>query len=47
MTGKVIRIERAAPRDGIVEEPEWSMKGYCLSDPKFGAEKHMRRTLCS
>ena len=40
MTGKVIRIERAAPRDGIVEEPEWSMKGYCLGDPKFGAEKH-------
>jgi len=40
MTGKVIRIERVASRDNIVEEPEWSSKGYCLGDPKFGAEKH-------
>lgn len=40
MTGKVIRIERVAPRDDIVEEPEWSTKGYCLGDPRFGAEKH-------
>ena len=37
MAGQVITIERAAPRDGIVEEPEWSAKGYCLGDPKFGA----------
>jgi hypothetical protein len=40
MAGQVITIERAAPRDGIIEEPEWSAKGYCLGDPKFGAEKH-------
>ena len=40
MLGRVIKIERAAPRDGVIEEPEWSPKGYCLGDPKFGVEKH-------
>lgn len=40
MSGPVIMIERAVPRDGIIEEPEWGPKGYCLGDPKFGAEKH-------
>jgi hypothetical protein len=40
MAGKVIKIERLSPRDGAVEEPELSAKGYCLGDPKFGAEKH-------
>ncbi|PSJ57607.1 hypothetical protein C7I85_21835 [Mesorhizobium soli] len=40
MTGKVIRIERIAPRDGAIEEPELTAKGYCLGDPKFGAQKH-------
>ncbi len=40
MEGKVIRIERVAPRGGVSEEPVWSAKGYCLGDPKFGAEKH-------
>jgi hypothetical protein len=40
MSGQVIMIERAAPRNGIIEELEWSPKGYCLDDPKFGAEKH-------
>jgi hypothetical protein len=40
MTGRVIRIERVASRDGTLEEAEWSSKGYCLGDPKFGAKKH-------
>jgi predicted fused transcriptional regulator/phosphomethylpyrimidine kinase len=40
MTGKIIRIERVEPRDGIVEEPEFGARGYCLGDPKFGSEKH-------
>lgn len=40
MSGKVIRIERVSPRNGVVEEPEWTPNGYCLADPKFGAEKH-------
>lgn len=40
MVGKVIKIERLSPRDGAVEEPEFSAKGFCLGDPKFGAEKH-------
>jgi len=40
MIGKVIRIERSAPREGANEEPELSAKGYCLGDPKFGAVKH-------
>ena len=40
MTINVIKIERVSPRGGIVEEPEWSAKGYCLGDPKFGAKKH-------
>ena len=40
MTTNVIKIERVSPRGGIAEEPVWSAKGYCLGDPKFGAEKH-------
>jgi hypothetical protein len=40
MNGKVIRIERVKPRDGIVEEPEFGARGYCLGDPKFGSVKH-------
>lgn len=40
MSGKVVRIERVSPRDGVAEEPEWSPKNYCLADPKSGAEKH-------
>ncbi len=30
MTGKVIRIERVEPRDGITEEPEFGPKGYLV-----------------
>lgn len=40
MTTKVIRIERIAPRDGAAEEPDFTPRGYCLGDPKFGPEKH-------
>ena len=40
MTGKVIRIERVDPRDGIAEEPALGPKGYRLGDPKWGARKH-------
>ena len=40
MMGKIIRIARISPRDGAAEEPELTAKGYCLGDPKFGAEKH-------
>lgn len=40
MVGKVIRIERIEPRDGIAEEPEFGPRGYCLGNPKFGATKH-------
>ena len=40
MAESVIRIERVKTRGPIVEEPEFGTKGYCLGDPKFGAEKH-------
>ncbi|WP_370209038.1 hypothetical protein [Pararhodobacter marinus] len=40
MSGRVIRIERVAPRDGLVEEPELTAKGYRLGDPRHGAKKH-------
>ena len=40
MEEKVVRIERIAPRDGAVEEPALTTKGYVLGDPRFGKEKH-------
>ena len=40
MSGKVTSIQRVSPRDGSVEEPDLTAKGYCLGDPKFGGEKH-------
>tara|TARA_R110002074_G_scaffold378796_1_gene556736 strand:+ start:3183 stop:3443 length:261 start_codon:yes stop_codon:yes gene_type:complete len=40
MPETVTRIERISPRDGSIEEPEWTSKGYCLGDPKFGNKKH-------
>lgn len=40
MSGKVIGIQRVSSRDGSVEAPEFTAKGYCLGDPKFGNEKH-------
>lgn len=40
MEKKVVRIERIAPRDGVVEEPAVTAKGYVLGDPRFGKEKH-------
>lgn len=40
MTGRVLRIERISPRKGVVEEPEFTARGYKLGDPKFGDRKH-------
>lgn len=40
MSGKVTKIQRVLPRDGAVEEPVLTAKGYRLGDPKFGGEKH-------
>jgi len=40
LSGKVTSIQRVSPRDGTVEEPDLTAKGYCLGDPKFGGEKH-------
>jgi hypothetical protein len=40
LSGKVTSIQRVSPRDGSVEEPDLTTKGYCLGDPKFGGEKH-------
>jgi len=40
MSGQVIRIERIASRQGMVEEPEHTSKGYRLGDPVYGKHKH-------
>jgi len=40
MKGRVIRIERVAPREGVVEEPDFTTKGYRLGDPAHGKFKH-------
>ena len=40
MAGRVIRIERVAPRKGVVEAPVRTEKGYQLADPAHGADKH-------
>ena len=40
MTASVIRIERVSPRPGVVEEPEFTTKGYRLGDPAHGTHKH-------
>ena len=40
MVGQVIRIERVSPRAGMVEEPQFTVKGYKLSDPAHGKQKH-------
>lgn len=40
MQGRVIRIERVAPREGVTDEPEVTTKGYRLGDPAIGKRKH-------
>lgn len=40
MAGRVIRIERVAPRKGVIEAPVRTKKGYQLADPAHGADKH-------
>ena len=40
LSGRVTSIQRVSPRDGNVEEPDFTTKGYCLGDPKFGGQKH-------
>lgn len=40
MRGRVIRIERASSRNGVVEEPVVTAKGYQLADPAHGKHKH-------
>lgn len=40
MKGRVIRIERVSPRDGVAEEPDFTTKGYRLGDPAHGKFKH-------
>jgi hypothetical protein len=40
LLGKVTSIQRVSPRDGSVEKPDLTTKGYCLGDPRFGGEKH-------
>lgn len=40
MSGRVIRIERVSPREGVVEEPDFTSKGYRLGDPAHGNAKH-------
>jgi hypothetical protein len=40
MSGRVIRIERTAPRKGVVEEPVFNARGYKLGDPGLGIKKH-------
>lgn len=40
MIGRVTKIERISPRDGVREEPAYTAKGYQLADPARGREKH-------
>jgi len=40
MNGRVIRIERVSPREGLNEEPELTTRGYRLGDPAHGSDKH-------
>ena len=40
MRGHVIRIERVSSRNGAVEEPKLTTKGYQLADPAHGKHKH-------
>ncbi|SEO90547.1 hypothetical protein SAMN04490248_115112 [Salinihabitans flavidus] len=40
MNRQVIRIERVSPRKGVVEEPDFTSKGYRLGDPAHGKHKH-------
>lgn len=40
MNRQVIRIERVAPRKGVVEEPDFTSNGYRLGDPAHGKHKH-------
>ena len=40
MTERILRIERVSPRNGVVEEPEFTTRGYKLGDPKLGNKKH-------
>lgn len=40
MSDRILRIERISPRKGVVEEPEFSTRGYKLGDPKLGNRKH-------
>ena len=40
MNGRIIKIERVSPRKGVVEEPEFTTRGYKLGDPKLSSKKH-------
>jgi len=40
MNAIVIRIERVSPRNGVVDEPEFTTRGYRLGDPAHGKHKH-------
>lgn len=40
MSGRVIRIERISAREELVEEPDFTLKGYRLGDPAHGKAKH-------
>lgn len=40
MNRQVARIERIAPRKGVVEEPLVTARGYRLADPAQGGKRH-------
>jgi hypothetical protein len=40
MSERILRIERISPRKSVVEEPEFTTRGYKLGDPKLGNRKH-------
>ncbi len=40
MSNGIVKIERVSPREGAVEEPEFTTRGYKLADPRFGNNKH-------
>lgn len=40
MNGRVIRIERTSPRNGVVEGPDVTSRGHRLGDPAHGKDKH-------
>lgn len=40
MSNRIVKIERVSPRKGVIEEPEFTTRGYKLGNPSFGDKKH-------